>query len=151
MRRLTGSDLFDVALGASLAAALVAITRGLDAAVGERLLDAVAYACLVVAGASLAVRRRFPAVALLLASAAVGVYAAALGPGGGRRHRDRAAARARVRSIDGRLWADRARLHGVGGGGVAFGGGEPRAARVPGGARGAGPILGGEPRAGGAQ
>jgi signal transduction histidine kinase len=82
MRRLTGSDLFDVALGASLAAALVAITRGIDAAEGERLLDAVAYACLVVAGASLAVRRRFPAVALLLASAAVGLYAARSYPGG---------------------------------------------------------------------
>ena len=82
MRRLTGSDLFDVALGASLAAALVAITRGIDAAEGERLLDALAYACLVVAGASLAVRRRFPAVALLLASAAVGVYAARSYPGG---------------------------------------------------------------------
>ena len=82
MRRLTGSDLFDVALGASLAAVLVAITRGINAAEGERLLDAVAYACLVVAGASLAVRRRFPAVALLLASAAVGVYAARSYPGG---------------------------------------------------------------------
>src|SRR5215208_7441613 len=82
MRRLTGSDLFDVALGASLAAALLAITRGIDAAEGERLLDALAYACLVVAGESLALRRRFPAVALLLASAAVGVYAARSYPGG---------------------------------------------------------------------
>jgi signal transduction histidine kinase len=82
MRRLTGSDLFDVALGAFLVAALVAITRGIDAAEGERLLDAVAYACLVVAGASLAVRRRFPEVALLLSSAAVGVYAARSYPGG---------------------------------------------------------------------
>jgi signal transduction histidine kinase len=82
MRRLTGSDLFDVALGAALAAALVAITRGIDAAEDERLLDAVAYACLVVAGASLAVRQRFPAVALMLSSAAVGVYAARSYPGG---------------------------------------------------------------------
>jgi signal transduction histidine kinase len=82
MRRLTRSDLFDAAVGASVAAALVVITRGIDAAEGERLLDAVAYACLVVAGASLAGRRRFPAVGLMLASAAVGVYAARSYPGG---------------------------------------------------------------------
>ena len=82
MRTLTRSDLFDAALGASVAAALVVITRGIDVAEDERLLDAVAYACLVVAGASLAVRRRFPAAALMLASAAVGVYAARSYPGG---------------------------------------------------------------------
>jgi signal transduction histidine kinase len=82
MRRLTRSDLFDAAAGAFVAAALVAITRGIDAAEGERQLGAVAYACLVVAGASLAGRRRFPAVGLMLASAAVGVYAARSYPGG---------------------------------------------------------------------
>jgi signal transduction histidine kinase len=82
MRRLTRSDLFDAAVGGSVAAALVVITRGIDAAEGERVLDAVAYACLVVAGASLAVRRRFPAVGLMLASAAVGAYAARSYPGG---------------------------------------------------------------------
>jgi signal transduction histidine kinase len=82
MRGLTRSDLFDAALGASLAAALLVITRGIDAAEDERVLDAAGYACLVVAGASMAVRRRLPAVALLLASAAVGVYAARSYPGG---------------------------------------------------------------------
>jgi signal transduction histidine kinase len=82
MSRLTRSDLFDAALGASVAAALVMITGGIDAVEGERLLDAVGYVCLVVAGTALAVRRRLPAVALLLASAAVGVYAARGYPGG---------------------------------------------------------------------
>jgi signal transduction histidine kinase len=82
MRRRTRSDLFDAALGASFAAALVVITRGIDAAEDERLLDTAAYACLVIAGAALALRRRLPAAALLLASAAVGVYAARSYPGG---------------------------------------------------------------------
>jgi signal transduction histidine kinase len=82
MRRLTRSDLFDAALGAFLAAALVVITRGIDAAEDERLLDAGGYGCLVVAGAALAFRRRLPAVALLMSSAAVGVYAARSYPGG---------------------------------------------------------------------
>jgi signal transduction histidine kinase len=82
MKRLTRSDLFDAALGASFAAALVVISRGIDAAEDERVLDAAGYACLVVAGAALAVRRRLPAAALLLASAAVGVYAARSYPGG---------------------------------------------------------------------
>jgi signal transduction histidine kinase len=82
MRPLTRSDVFDAALAAALAAALVVITRGIDAVEDERLLDPVAYASLVVAGGSLAVRRRLPAVALLLASAAVGVYAARSYPGG---------------------------------------------------------------------
>jgi signal transduction histidine kinase len=82
MRPLARSDVFDAVLAASVAAALVVITRGIDAAEDERLLDPVAYTSLVVAGASLAVRRRLPAVALMLASAAVGVYAARSYPGG---------------------------------------------------------------------
>jgi signal transduction histidine kinase len=82
MRRLTRPDLFDVALGAFVVAALVMITRGINAAEDERVLDPVGYACLVVAGAALALRRRLPAVALLLASAAVGVYGARSYPGG---------------------------------------------------------------------
>lgn len=82
MKRLTRSDLFDAALGASFAAALVVISRGIDAAEDERVLDAAAYACLVVAGSAIAVRRRLPGAALLLASAAVGVYAARSYPGG---------------------------------------------------------------------
>jgi signal transduction histidine kinase len=82
MRRLTRSDLFDAVLGVAVAAALVVITRQIDVAEDERLLDAVGYACLLVAGASLTVRRRLPALALMLASAAVGVYAARSYPGG---------------------------------------------------------------------
>jgi signal transduction histidine kinase len=82
MSGLSRSDLFDAAVGASVAAALVVITRNIDVAPDERGLDAVAYACLAVAGTSLAVRRRLPAVALMLASAAVGVYAARSYPGG---------------------------------------------------------------------
>jgi signal transduction histidine kinase len=76
MSGLTRSDLFDAAVGASVAAALVVITSQIDVAGDERGLDAVAYASLVVAGTSLAFRRRLPAVALMMASAAVGVYAA---------------------------------------------------------------------------
>ena len=71
-----------MALGASFAAALVVITPGIDAAEDERLLDAAGYARLVAAGAALAVRRRLPAVALMVASAAVGVYGARSYPGG---------------------------------------------------------------------
>jgi hypothetical protein len=82
MKTLTRSDLFDAALGASVATALVVITRGIDAAEDERLPDAAGYACLMVAGAALALRRRLPAVALMVASAAVGVYGARSYPGG---------------------------------------------------------------------
>jgi signal transduction histidine kinase len=76
MSGLTRSDLFDAAVGASVAAGLVVITSQIDVAEDERGLDAVAYACLVVAGTSLAFRRRLPGGALMMASAAVGVYAA---------------------------------------------------------------------------
>jgi signal transduction histidine kinase len=82
MSGLTRSDLFDAAVGASVAAALVVITSQIDVADDERGLDAVAYASLAVAGSSLALRRRLPAVALMIASAAVGVYAARDYPGG---------------------------------------------------------------------
>src|SRR5215217_54637 len=82
MSRLTRSDLFDAAVGASVAAALVVITSQIEVADDERGLDAVAYASLVVAGSSLALRRRLPAGALMMASAAVGVYAARDYPGG---------------------------------------------------------------------
>jgi len=82
MSGVTRSDLFDAAVGASVAAALVVITSQIDVADDERGLDAVAYSCLVVAGTSLAFRRRLPAVALMMASAAVGVYAARDYPGG---------------------------------------------------------------------
>jgi signal transduction histidine kinase len=82
MSGLTRSDLFDAAVGASVAAALVVITSQIDVAGDERGLDALAYTSLVVAGASLALRRRLPAVALVMASAAVGVYAARDYPGG---------------------------------------------------------------------
>jgi len=76
MGTLTRSDLFDAAVGVFAAAALVVITSQIEVADDERGLDAVAYACLVVAGSSLALRKRLPAVVVLMASAAVGVYAA---------------------------------------------------------------------------
>ncbi len=83
MRRLGRSELFDGATGVVVAATLVAITRRVDVVEGDdRLLDAVGYGCLALAGMSMVARRRVPAVALVVASVAVGVYTARGYPGG---------------------------------------------------------------------
>jgi signal transduction histidine kinase len=82
MTRLTRSDAVDVALGAFLATGLVVISRRIDVAQPEPLLDGVAYASLVIAGAAVSLRRRLPAVALIVSSAAVAVYSAGSYPGG---------------------------------------------------------------------
>jgi signal transduction histidine kinase len=72
----------DIALGAFLAAGLVVITGRIDVDGADRLLDGVAYASLVIAGASIALRRRLPVVALIVSTAAVAVYSAGSYPGG---------------------------------------------------------------------
>jgi signal transduction histidine kinase len=83
MSRLGRSEVVDVTTGVVVAVALVAITRRIDTAGNSAgLLDPIGYACLAVAGISMMARRQLPSVALVVASAAVGVYTARTYPGG---------------------------------------------------------------------
>lgn len=82
MKKLTRVGLLDAALGIAVAAGLIGITHQVNVTEGERPLDGAAYALLAIAGASLAFRRRVPTVVLIVASAAVGLYATRSYPDG---------------------------------------------------------------------
>jgi signal transduction histidine kinase len=82
MSRLSRSDALDLALGAGVALALVAITDRIDAVEGGRPLDGLGYVFVVVAGLSLSLRRWAPTVGVLAAGGAVALYAARNYPGG---------------------------------------------------------------------
>lgn len=83
MRLLSRSAGFDLAVGFGVAAGLVLITRRVDASLdGDPSLDAVGYGCVAVAGWALSLRRGAPALGLVVAAAAVTLYAARGYPGG---------------------------------------------------------------------
>jgi signal transduction histidine kinase len=66
----------DGALAIGLTVAFVGITASIEPSDGERALDLLAYALIVVACGVLAVRRRLPVTALLVASVATSLYSA---------------------------------------------------------------------------
>ena len=72
----------DVALAVGATAAILAITRNIAPTGDERELDALAYATMIVAGASLAVRRRFPRAVLAVITVALVIYTRRAYPGG---------------------------------------------------------------------
>jgi signal transduction histidine kinase len=81
-RRLARSDVVDLAVSVAAAVGLAAITGRVDSDSGDRALDALAYGCVVLAGLSAAVWRRWPAATLVVATVTVSLYAARDYPGG---------------------------------------------------------------------
>ena len=72
----------DVALAVAATVAILAITPNIAPTHEERELDALAYATMAVAGASLALRRRFPRAVLAIITVALVVYTRRAYPGG---------------------------------------------------------------------
>jgi hypothetical protein len=73
-RSLVGDQASDLAMGVLSAAAIVVATHRIEPSGGDRVLDALAYGCMVVAGASLAGRRRWPLAVVVVVSVASAVY-----------------------------------------------------------------------------
>ena len=71
--RLRGWPL-DLAAAAAVTIALVAVSGQIPPGEGERRIDAVGYALVVVAGAAMALCRRLPAVALAAATVALALH-----------------------------------------------------------------------------
>jgi signal transduction histidine kinase len=76
------SPLADVAVGVLAAASAVAITSQIEPDSGDRALDGLAYASMVVAGGALAGRRRWPLPVVAVVTAALAVYLGRGYPGG---------------------------------------------------------------------
>jgi signal transduction histidine kinase len=72
----------DAAVGVLAAVSVVAATGQIEPSNGDRALDALAYACMVVAGGALAGRRRWPLPVVAVVTAALAVYLARGYPGG---------------------------------------------------------------------
>lgn len=72
----------DLALGVLAVVSIVAATSQIEPSSGDRALDALAYACMVAAGAALAGRRRWPLAVVAVVTAALAVYLARGYPGG---------------------------------------------------------------------
>jgi signal transduction histidine kinase len=72
----------DVVLAALVVAFTISAGTHIGAAEGDKALDAVGYACMVVAGASLVLRRRLPLTTVVIVSAALLTYMLAGYPGG---------------------------------------------------------------------
>jgi signal transduction histidine kinase len=77
-----GSPVADAAVGVLAAASVVAATNQIEPSGGDRPLDALAYASMVVAGGALAGRRRWPLPGVAAVTAALVVYLARGYPGG---------------------------------------------------------------------
>jgi len=73
---LLSSPLADAAVGVLAAASVVAATIRIEPSGGERPLDGLAYACMVIAGGALAGRRRWPLQVVAAVTAALAVYVA---------------------------------------------------------------------------
>ncbi len=83
MKKLSRFPTFDLALGVAVALAFAVITRRVDASeASDRVLDAVGYGCVIIAGLALSLRRQAPAAGLVVAAVAVALYAARGYPGG---------------------------------------------------------------------
>ena len=76
------SPVADAAVGLLAAWSVVAITARIEPESGDRALDGLAYACMVVAGLALAGRRRWPLPVVAAVTAALAVYLARGYPGG---------------------------------------------------------------------
>jgi signal transduction histidine kinase len=70
------SQVFDVAIGVLAVVGVVGVTAQIEPSEGDRSLDGVAYASMVVAGGALALRRRWPVLVVAVVTAALAVYAA---------------------------------------------------------------------------
>jgi len=72
----TAGLVVDVALAVLLTASIVAASSQIEAEGSERALDAIAYGVIIVAGGSLALRRRSPLASVVIVGAALSVYLA---------------------------------------------------------------------------
>lgn len=79
---LVRRQIADIALGLLAVVWIVAVTAQIEPSEGDRSLDALAYASMVVAGGALAARRRWPLAVVATVTTALAVYAGRSYPGG---------------------------------------------------------------------